>query len=111
MRVKVKANFRELRIDDMDHQDLTPSKEYDVDSIEYDDFRIAGESGEPCLYPAGIFDLIDPAIPSGWIVEFDEEGLISIGPPEFLARGFWEDFFDHKPSAKETYQLVKQRFM
>ncbi|MDL2320726.1 hypothetical protein LJC47_00045 [Desulfosarcina sp. OttesenSCG-928-B08] len=78
---------------------LIEGKEYDVLSIEYDDYRILHEptrfcGPEPTLFPRDLFVITDPEKHSLWICKTDEDGCIDYTFFPWHRPGFWEDFFD-----------------
>ena len=78
--------------------------------IEADDFRILNDQGRPFLYPAEIFDIVDPGEPDEWITEYGDEGERYAYPPLLNATGFFEDFFDAKKDAITIFwRVVNQR--
>lgn len=80
---------------------ISQDKEYRVLSIEGDMYRILNDQADPVLYEAGMFDIIDPAIPTDWVVERDGEGEINAGPAGFPPYT-WEDCHDGVPAAREV---------
>src|SRR5215475_2196309 len=92
------------------YQDLTPGQLYVVIGIEADDLRILNDQGRPYLYPARLFDVVDPSEPDDWITEFGEDGERYAYPPPLNGCGFFEDFFDDKRGAVATFwRVVNQR--
>ncbi len=81
------------------YPDLTPGKPYAVIGIEADDYRLINDRGQPFLYPADVFELVDASRPSHWIVERGEEGEEYAYPEPLNRNGFFEDFFDGNPQA------------
>ncbi len=62
----------QLRREAPDYPDLTPHQDYVVIGIEADDFRILNDQGRPYLYPADLFEVVDPREPADWVVEYGE---------------------------------------
>jgi hypothetical protein len=94
-------------------QNIVLSKSYDVLCYESGHYRLRGETGDPVLYPSQVLALVDPTIPIGWImVEYREGDCfdVSIGPPEFLVRGFWEEVHDGDNAAMNMYRSVLKRY-
>lgn len=95
-----------LRHNDPDFPDLTAGQPYFVIGIESDDYRILNDHGMPYLYPARLFDLVDPQEPSVWVTEYGEDGERYSYPPELKGSGFFEDYFDGKDHALSTFWHV-----
>lgn len=92
------------------YPDLTPSYPYVVIGIEADDLRILNDHGRPYLYPARLFEVIDPREPEDWVTEIGEDGERYAYPPPLNECGFFEDFFDDKAEAVVTFwHVVNQR--
>ncbi len=85
------------------YPDLTPGLSYVVIGIEADDFRILNDQGRPYLYPARLFEIIDPSKPRDWVTERGEDGESYAYPQPLNAAGFFEDFFNAKPKAVATF--------
>jgi len=85
---------------------ILEKKAYDVLCIEFGDYRILNECGEPASFPSIAFDIINNSIPDDWIIkesteeEYDHEddrgnSIAYIGPREFLVyQYFFVDYFD-----------------
>ncbi len=99
-----------LRRKDPKYPDLTPGQPYVVIGIESDEFRLLNDSGRPYLYPPVLFRLSDRSEPSDWVSEFGEDGERYAYPIPLNDPGFFEDFFESKPSAVRTFwQVVNRR--
>jgi hypothetical protein len=99
-----------LRRKHTQYPDLTPGQQYVVIGIEADDLRILNDQGRPFLYPARLFDVVDPREPNDWVTEFGEDGERYAYPPPLNTPGFFEDFFDDKREAIVTFwRVVNQR--
>ena len=83
---------------------LTPGETYVVIGIEADDYRILGDTGEPPLYPAELFEVVDSREPSDWVSNYGEDGERYAYLPELGAPGFFEDYFDDVPEAVQTFE-------
>lgn len=100
----------QLRREVSKYPDLTPHQDYVVIGIESDDFRILNDQGWPHLYPADLFDVVDPREPDDWVIEYGEDGERYAYPPALNEVGFFEDFFDAKAKAVATFwRVVNQR--
>ncbi|MEM6334606.1 MAG: hypothetical protein AAF823_14840 [Planctomycetota bacterium] len=92
------------------HPHLTPGAAYHVIGIEADDYRLLDDRGQPCLYPADHFEVIDPAEPADWIADTDPDGERYACPLALNAPGFLEDFIEANPTAQTTFwQSVNRR--
>jgi len=90
--------------------DLTPNQPYFVIGIEADDYRILNDQGKPYLYPAHLFEIIDPREPSNWVTEFGDENERYSYPEILNKAGFFEDFFDGKDEARSKFwQVVNEQ--
>lgn len=69
-------------------------------------FRVECDDGTPALFDSRGFVLVSNRVPTTWEVELRGGGSLTFGPPEFLQRGFWEDFFDGQPAAQAQYANV-----
>ena len=92
-----------LREKKPDYPDITPDQPYFVIGIEADDYRILNDSGKPYLYPADLFEVIDPLEPSNWITEYGEDGERYSYPAVLNGTGFFEDYFDGKDEALSKF--------
>jgi len=91
------------------YPDLTPQQNYVVIGIEADDFRILNDQGRPYLYPARLFDVVNPKEPEDWVTGYGEEYERYTYPLPLNGVGFFEDFFDDKKEAVVAFwQAVNQ---
>ena len=88
---------------------LIQGKHYLVIGIEADSYRIVDEVGEPYLYDSGAFKIIDPRESELWVSEIGEDGERYCYPKEWIKPGFFEDYFDNVPSAREVFIKVLSR--
>src|SRR3954465_3457859 len=99
-----------LRRKNSRYPDLTPGQYYRVIGIEADDLRILNDQGQPYLYPARLFELIDPREPDDWVTESGEDSERYAYPLPLNSRGFFEDFFDGKKEAVAIFwRAINQR--
>lgn len=92
------------------YPDLTPGQPYFVIGIEADDYRILNDHGQPYLYPANLFKIIDATEPSDWITEYGDDGERYSYPQAINQTGFFEDFFDGQRGAiSEFWHVVNRR--
>jgi hypothetical protein len=95
-----------LKKPDTRYRDLTSGQLYDVIGIEADELRIINNAGRPFLYPPDLFSLVDAREPLDWVTEFGDDGERYSYPPLLNRLGFFEDFFDQKAKAVETFWRV-----
>ena len=69
-------------------------------------FRIASDDEIPALFDARGFVTVDDSIPADWRVEATTDH-VTLGPAQFVAGGFWEDYFDGNEMALELYERRK----
>lgn len=82
------------------HPGITPGNLYVVIGIDFEDYRVIDDSGEPYLFRHGMFDVIDDSIPEEWVKSFGEDIFeFYIDPPGLDQPGFYEDYFDGDPKA------------
>lgn len=93
------------------HPRLTAGATYHVIGIEADDYRLLDDRGQPCLYPADHFAVLDPAEPADWVTETGPDGERYAYPSALNAPGFFEDFFDAKPAAQATFWHTVNRHL
>ncbi|HEX9695412.1 MAG TPA: hypothetical protein VGB64_03755 [Actinomycetota bacterium] len=68
-------------------------------------FRIeSADDGTPALFDAEMFVTTSTEIPGNWRARVEEGGSLQLAPEPWLRLGFWDDFFDRKPEALETYE-------
>src|SRR5262245_53912578 len=79
---------------------LTAGNIYRVIGIAGDSFRIVDDVGEPILFAAHAFEIVDATEPDDWIGEVGEEGERYTCPRALSARGFFEDWHDGVSEAR-----------
>lgn len=89
---------------------LNIDKVYTVLSIETSpeglSYRLKSEqNNQPALFPITDFSIESKIIPNIWEIR-EEAAMVELGPKEWNADGFWEDYFDGKKCAIETYQRI-----
>jgi hypothetical protein len=84
------------------YPDLTPGNVYRVIGIEANDYRIMNDAGRPFLYPASLFEIVDPEIPPEWTTSYDHDGARYSYPKALSLPGFFEDYFDGDSKAVAT---------
>ncbi|MBP7052296.1 MAG: hypothetical protein KBE65_14885 [Phycisphaerae bacterium] len=99
-----------LREESADFSDLTMDQPYFVIGIEADDYRILNDHGKPYLYPAHLFEVVDPHEPGIWVTEYGDDGERYSYPPELNEAGFFEDYFDGVGDAlSKFWHVVNKR--
>jgi hypothetical protein len=92
---------------------LTKGVAYEVVQICCNDFRIVDDTGEPHLFDADCFVVVDGSEPSEWESRIDADGDRYAGPPKWSAPGFFEDYFDRDIEARrvfwETHARIYER--
>ena len=94
---------------------LTLHREYVVLAISADpvsgiEFRILADDGRtPILADSRLFAANEQSFPTFWVGRVTEGGVVELGPPEWLKRGYWESFFDQDPEAIATFHRVVER--
>jgi len=86
-----------------DYPDLSPGQPYLVIGIEADDYRLLSDLGKPYLYPHGLFTVTDASQPADWVTETGDDGEHYAYPPALNTPGFFEDFFEGKAQAVQTF--------
>jgi len=85
-----------LKSKDSNYPDLSITQSYFVLGIEADDYRILNDYGQPYLYEADLFNVLNSQEPKDWIVDIGEDGERYAYPELLNEIGFFEDFFDQK---------------
>ncbi len=92
--------------------DLTVGNVYEVIGIEAGDYRIMNDLGQPYLYPAAAFDIVDPAEAADWQSSTGPDDERYAYAPALAKPGFFEDYFDGDRRAMatlQTYLLTTRR--
>lgn len=97
------------RSDGMIHA-LSPRAVYEVIGIEANMYRILNDQGEPCLYPPKLFRVVDARRPRHWVTSH-EDGAEYAYARELNRPGFFEDYFDRKPSVRRAFHRYMNRHM
>jgi hypothetical protein len=68
--------------------------------------QVLDRDRRPVWRPAAMFETVSNLIPSNWVVETSDAGVIHVGPSPWLVDGFWEAFWQEpgKGPAFETYK-------
>ena len=88
---------------------LSLDREYEVLGIEADSYRILTDPetepypNDPVLYDPDCFKIIDPQEPEFWSCHYGEGGERYCYPPEWKEVGFFEDYHDGVPEAREMF--------
>lgn len=65
--------------------------------------QIIEDSQQPSWWDSAMFDTTDPHVPSNWVAEVNEEGVVTLGPARWMVPSFWENYFNREPTAIEIY--------
>ena len=98
----MKVRYQPSPNEDARSFDLTPGNVYRVIGIEADDYRLMNDEGQPYLYSASEFLVVDPSEPAEWQTVYGDEGERYSYPPELSEPGFFEDYFDGNPVCAAT---------
>lgn len=60
----------------------------------------------PAFFSAEDFELVDDSLPASWICTV-REGVLELGVPSLLRKGFWEEFFEGSETARIELQRVR----
>ena len=88
---------------------VTPGREYEVLGLEADWYRLLNDADDPVLYSPDDFLVLDPAEPEFWRCWAGEEGERYAYPEPWAEPGFFEDFHDRVPAARERFWKVLRR--
>jgi uncharacterized protein DUF6881 len=92
------------------YPELTAGNVYRVVGIEADDLRIVSDVGEPVLFLASAFELVDSSRPTDWIEERGEDGELYAYPGDLREpRCFFESYFDHDARVRSRFHDHLQR--
>jgi len=91
MRVKM-TTARPTSSDPRTHRSLTPGELYFVIGINHVEYRVIDDRGEPILFPKDLFEVLDRAIPPGWVL-FEDEDAYYLDPAATSRPGFFEQWF------------------
>jgi hypothetical protein len=93
---------------------LTVHREYDVLGIlalpgRSIKFRVLADDGiTPILADSALFAASATSLPRSWVCTVAQDGVVEMGPKEWLEPGFWERFFDQEPDAVESFHRAIQ---
>lgn len=82
---------------------------YLVVGFDDENYRVVNDAGEPCLYPKEWFSIAEKSIPNDWRKTTYPDGEYHVGPEELNEPGFYEDYFDGRPAARERFERVLRR--
>ncbi len=88
---------------------LENDKIYYVLGIEADYLRIIDEDGYPYLFPIDIFMVVDKSLPEDWITEYGDDNEKYSYPIELNKVGFFEDYFDKKKYAINSFNKYVEK--
>lgn len=96
---------------------LLHGKTYVVLSVEQyssDEIGLRVESedgGQPVVFRASLFDVIDSGLPKCWKVLSLRASSVDLGPEAFGQAGFWEKCFDRDPVVLDEYRRARDLVM
>jgi hypothetical protein len=96
--------------DGTEYRSLTPGRVYEVLGIEGDWFRLLDDTDDPILFDPVCFEVTDPVEPEYWVTVRGEEGERYAYPAEWGDAGFFEDYHDNLPRARETFWSGLRRY-
>ncbi len=68
-------------------------------------FRVLSDDGRtPMLADSDLFLAAGQPLPKSWVCSVTEDGVVELGPKDWLQPGFWERFFDHDPEAVKSFR-------
>ena len=67
---------------------------------------IDDEGGRPSLWDARMFKTTTTRIPHIWGIRIDDDGILTLAPPDWQRDGFWEDYFEDDPRAVAEFQTA-----
>ena len=88
---------------------ITPGRDYIVISLNHGSYRVIDDDGVPALYSKSMFETVDSSIPDDWVWERYTEDEYYAHPPELSSKGFFEDWFDGKPTARQMLKDYLER--
>jgi hypothetical protein len=56
--------------------------------------QLLDKDRQPVWRPTTMFETVSNVIPSNWVVETTDGGVIHVGPASWLVDGFWEAFWE-----------------
>ncbi|MFJ8677520.1 hypothetical protein [Streptomyces sp. NPDC093589] len=72
--------------------------------------NITAELDSPGLWEAAMFTEVSSRMPDCWVAGL-ENGQLTLAPKEWQRPGFWEDYFDDKPSARAEYARLRAEIL
>ena len=98
--------IRSTSADGLELWSLTLDRRYTVLGIEADYFRLLDDTQRPYLFPPECFEVVEAAEPAFWVCSVDEGGERYCYPEPWNHPGFFEDYFDHAPTARDLFWKV-----
>lgn len=69
--------------------------------------RIHQGDEPPGVWHSEMFESTDSTVPSNWVAQVSDGGMLSLGPEPWLERGFWESYFDDEPEAVAAFEAAR----
>ena len=92
---------------------VTVGRTYTVPALRADPARgitmriIADDGRTPAIFPADFFESIDGSIPTEWVAQLDDTGVLQLSPRTRLRAGFWEDYSNGVPEAVAQFDSIR----
>lgn len=68
-------------------------------------FRLIGDDERtPGLFGSRLFTCVDSQLPLSWGASLSKNGAVELAPEEWLAEGFWEDYFNGVREAEIAFE-------
>lgn len=76
-------------------------------------YRLVGDNADksPAIYAASQFEMVTSLIPSNWVINIANNGLIVLGPKEWRAIDFWDSCYDGDLEKLEIYKREAKTIM
>ena len=111
MRVMARPDCHRELPDGRTNPSITIGREYVVAGVESDLYRLVNDKGEPILFEAFLFEVVDPYVDPAWARSTDEDGAQYANPPECDAQGFHERWHDGDEAARTVFAAVHARLV
>jgi hypothetical protein len=96
---------------------LTIGKTYHVLAVELDShnrwlLRLVGDC-EPGvgLFPLTQFEIVSAKVPDTWVLSWNRGSQFELSPASWLARNFWDRYFDHDDDASRVFDYEMSRII
>jgi hypothetical protein len=62
----------------------------------------------PAWFAASMFETIDTSIAPNWVAKLRDDGVLALGPQNWLEPGFWESYFDGDAQARSDFDAESE---